>query len=95
VASKQAAEAVGGDWLEPEWEFADVGQHVRGAVIAPTNPSYDDAAGGGRDQLGRAVHGGLLGGGTGRAERLARRYRAGHRSGIARYRWLKPRLWLG
>jgi hypothetical protein len=51
VAREQAAEAVGGDGLEPEWEFADAGQHVPGhlsrrrasrtTLRAPVGASWD------------------------------------------------------
>jgi hypothetical protein len=62
VAGDEPAEAVGCDGLEPEWEFANAWQHVRGGLVAPASLALG-AAGAGRGELGRAVHGGLLGGG--------------------------------
>jgi hypothetical protein len=59
VASDEPAEAVGDDAFEPQWQLADVRQHVSPAVVAPAR-SGANAAGAGRSELGWGVHGGLL-----------------------------------
>jgi hypothetical protein len=70
VAGDAPAEAVDDDGLEQQRQLADARQHVCRAVVAPAGFA-DDATDAGRDWLGRAEHGGLLGGGdlTGGASR--------------------------
>jgi hypothetical protein len=51
VAGDEPAEAVGDDRLEPQWQLADVRQHVGPAVVAPARPGAG-ATGAGRHELG-------------------------------------------
>jgi hypothetical protein len=51
VASDEPAEAVGDDALEPQWQLADVRQHVGPAVVSPARFAAD-AAGAGQNELG-------------------------------------------